>query len=218
MSIYVRNLIRYSYDYDTLKFVLLADILRIFLPFLTRKIMTVKYYLSIIILSGLLSACSWSNVQTSPQTTPRSTANPSTANPNTDISSDINSPFGKGTNVNTTLLMQVLERQIGRPYLYGGNSPNGFDCSGLVQYSFSQIGINLPRSTTEQMSALQTISREQLQKGDLAFFKTGSKQYHVAIMTDSHNFVHAPSSGKSVSTSSFSNTYWQKNFIGARRY
>ncbi len=114
--------------------------------------------------------------------------------------------------------MQVLQRQIGRPYLYGGNSPTGFDCSGLVQYSFAQIGVDLPRSTVEQMAVLNEIHRDELQTGDLVFFKTGNKQFHVAVMTDEQSFIHAPSSGKTVNASSFANPYWRKTFIKAARY
>jgi len=187
-----------------------------------------KLYLSLLIICCSLSACSWSTIN--PQTPTSSTRSvpsqnsiPSTNHNNgpTPHNPSNNSPSvavtPRSTN-HTELLLQVLQRQIGRPYLYGGNSPSGFDCSGLVQYSFAQVGVNLPRSTQAQMSTLPSIKREQLQAGDLAFFQTGNNQYHVAVMTDSQNFIHAPSSGKSVSTSSFANPYWQQTFIGARRY
>lgn len=175
--------------------------------------MSLKHILSILILCGAVSGCSWSNVQE-----PVQQNYPSTVNTETDLTVQSTPQNEVSKNINTTLLIQVLQRQIGRPYLYGGNTPAGFDCSGLVQYSFAQIGAILPRATQDQMSNLESINKAQIKAGDLVFFQTGKKQYHVAVMTDSHNFIHAPSSGKSVSTSSFSNPYWQKNFIGARRY
>ena len=88
---------------------------------------------------------------------------------------------------------------VGKPYRYGGSSPSGFDCSGLVAYSYKNAGVALPRSTDKQRSASRSIKVAELRRGDLLFFNQEGKKYgHVAIYVGGGKFVHAPSSGKSV--------------------
>jgi murein DD-endopeptidase len=107
---------------------------------------------------------------------------------------------------------------VGTPYVWGGNTPRGFDCSGLVQYSYSLVGVELPRVTIMQRSATQAVSRKQLRPGDLVFFHIdGKRNSHIGIYIGDGKFVHAPRTGKFVSTASLSNPYWQRNFAGARR-
>ena len=108
--------------------------------------------------------------------------------------------------------------QIGTPYRYGGAAPDGFDCSGLVYYTHKIAGINVPRVSSAQKSSARRVSRSSLQPGDLVFFNTGATTSHVGIMIDSTRFVHAPSSGKHVSTSSITDHYWRRNFTGAATY
>jgi len=115
-------------------------------------------------------------------------------------------------------IIQSALNQIGRPYQFGGNNPNGFDCSGLVQYSYSQAGIIVPRTTSEQLNFFRDIPRSQLQAGDLVFFRIDSRQMHVGIMLNNTDFVHAPSSGKTVSTTNLANSYWSSRFLKAGRY
>ena len=106
----------------------------------------------------------------------------------------------------------------GKPYRYGGNSPRGFDCSGLVQYSYAQVNLRLPRSTEGLWSSSRAISRNDIRPGDLLFFhQEGKRNSHVAIYVGSGRFVHAPSSGKQVSTASLSDRYWSRHFSAARR-
>ena len=117
-----------------------------------------------------------------------------------------------------TVVVKALS-QLGKPYSYGGSSPNsGFDCSGLVQYSHNNAGIRVPRSTLDQKRQSKKVSRRNLEPGDLVFFKTGRKQYHVGIMVDGKRFVHAPSSGGSVMKSSLKENYWKNRYIGAGSY
>jgi cell wall-associated NlpC family hydrolase len=82
--------------------------------------------------------------------------------------------------------------QLGRPYVYGGESPSGFDCSGLVQYAYRAAGVTLPRTTGAQMSAGTPVSEANLQVGDLVFFYGGS---HVGIYAGNGEVVHAPVPG-----------------------
>ena len=107
---------------------------------------------------------------------------------------------------------------VGKPYKYGGASPSGFDCSGLVQYSFRQAGITLPHNTVQQRSATRLVKVAELRRGDLLFFNQEGKKYgHVGIYLGEGKFVHAPSSGKSVRSDALSNPYWKKHLSEVRR-
>ncbi|HSG97772.1 MAG TPA: C40 family peptidase [Woeseiaceae bacterium] len=107
--------------------------------------------------------------------------------------------------------------QVGAPYRYGGNSPTGFDCSGLVQYSFLQAGVSTPRTTGQLWSAAQPVSNTDLRKGDLLFFRIDGKMSHVGMYVGGRRFVHAPQSGRSVSVVSLDVPYYRHAFIGAGR-
>jgi len=110
------------------------------------------------------------------------------------------------------------QTMIGKPYRYGGTSPKGFDCSGLVFYSFRQAGVALPHSTDKQRSASRSIKLAELRRGDLLFFNQEGKKYgHVAIYVGDGKFVHAPSSGKSVRSDRLDSPYWKKHLSEARR-
>jgi murein DD-endopeptidase len=108
---------------------------------------------------------------------------------------------------------------VGKPYRYGGSSPStGFDCSGLVQYSYAQAGRKLPRSTDDQRVASQRIRVSELRRGDLVFFdQEGKKNSHVGIYVGDGEFVHAPSSGKRVRRDRLDAPYWSKHISEARR-
>jgi murein DD-endopeptidase len=114
--------------------------------------------------------------------------------------------------------VRVALDMVGTPYVWGGNTPRGFDCSGLVQYSYTLAGLELPRVTIKQRSASRAVSRKQLRPGDLLFFHIEGKRYsHIGIYIGDGQFVHAPRTGKFVTTASLSNPYWRKFFGGARR-
>jgi cell wall-associated NlpC family hydrolase len=107
---------------------------------------------------------------------------------------------------------------VGKPYRYGGNNPKGFDCSGLVQYSYARVGVRLPHGTRSLLQVSQPVSRKNLQRGDLVFFtQEGKRSSHVALYLGDHRFVHAPSSGKKVHVAGFNDAYWQRHFTEARR-
>ncbi|MFW6021635.1 MAG: C40 family peptidase [Guyparkeria sp.] len=109
--------------------------------------------------------------------------------------------------------------QLGTPYRWGGESAeHGFDCSGLTQHAFRAASIDLPRTSAQQYRATERIERDALRPGDLVFFKLDGKRIdHVGIYVGGERFIHAPSSGKTVSFASLDNAFWSRKYIGAGR-
>jgi cell wall-associated NlpC family hydrolase len=107
----------------------------------------------------------------------------------------------------------IAMRYLGVPYVWGGSTPRGFDCSGLVSYVFAQIGVSLPHSSYSQFGMGTAVSISELQPGDLVFF-TGAS--HVGIYIGGGQFIHAPHTGDVVKISSLSG-YYSSNFDGGRR-
>ncbi|WP_419821505.1 NlpC/P60 family protein [Anoxybacterium hadale] len=95
---------------------------------------------------------------------------------------------------------------LGTPYVHGGSSPKGFDCSGFTQYVYSHFGGSLPRTTTGQYGTGTYVEKSQLKPGDLVFFSSSSRISHVGIYVGGGSFIHSPQSGESVKVSSFSTT------------
>lgn len=112
---------------------------------------------------------------------------------------------GSGNNV-----VSFAESLIGVPYVYGGTTPSGFDCSGFVQYVYSHFGVNLPRTTTQQENCGTQIPVSQAQPGDLYFWGNKGSAYHVAICVGNGKYIAAPEPGQSVSIGS--TQYFQPSF------
>jgi cell wall-associated NlpC family hydrolase len=108
---------------------------------------------------------------------------------------------------------------LGKPYRFGGATPSaGFDCSGLVQFSFRQAGVTVPHNTEKQRLASRPVRRADLRRGDLIFFDLeGKKNSHVGIYVGGGKFVHAPSSGKDVRSDRLDSPYWKKHLSETRR-
>jgi len=113
-------------------------------------------------------------------------------------------------------IAQKAQQYLGDPYVWGGTSPSGFDCSGFVQYVFAQFGIQLPRTAAEQAEVGTFVAKDALQPGDLVFFDTmGDYISHVGIYIGNGLFIDAASTD--VRISHLDNPYyWVPNYVEAR--
>ena len=107
----------------------------------------------------------------------------------------------------------IAMHYLGVPYVWGGSTPRGFDCSGFVMYVYAQIGVSLPHSTYAMYAMGVPVSRDQLQPGDLVFF---SGLGHMGLYIGGGQFIHAPHTGDVVKISSLSG-YYSSAYVGARR-
>jgi cell wall-associated NlpC family hydrolase len=107
----------------------------------------------------------------------------------------------------------IAMQYLGVPYVYGGASPSGFDCSGLIMYVFAQVGVSLPHNAAAQYGMGTPVDHSQLQPGDLVFFNGLG---HAGIYIGGGSFIHAPHTGDVVKISSLSGWY-SSTYVGARR-
>ena len=118
-------------------------------------------------------------------------------------------------------IIQTAQMQIGVRYRRGGNSPEvGFDCSGFVNWVLAQNGIDVGRSSPEQLKNGTRISRHELRPGDLVFFTSERKRKrvaHVGIYLGQGEFIHAASNNHCIQVNTLSEDYWARHYYGARR-
>lgn len=127
--------------------------------------------------------------------------------------------FTKTANVSKSVrtILKEAESYSGVPYLFGGTTPKGFDCSGYVRYVFAKSGITLPRSADEQYTVGQKIGKHNLQPGDLVFFQTYEQGVsHSGIYIGEGKFISATSS-RGVTVANINGGYWGERYIGAKR-
>ena len=127
-------------------------------------------------------------------------------------------PYGKTfiSGSQGAAIVSTAEQFIGTPYVFGGTTPSGFDCSGLVQYVFKQNGLTIPRLADEQYELGKAAKTSQLTAGDLVFFTTYMEGVsHCGIYVGNRKFLHASSHG--VRIDSLDNEYWNPRFVGARK-
>jgi cell wall-associated NlpC family hydrolase len=108
----------------------------------------------------------------------------------------------------------VAMQYLGTPYVWGGSSPGGFDCSGFVMYVYAQVGVYLPHLAADQYNYGTPVSRDELEPGDLVFFDGLG---HVGIYIGGGQFIHSPHTGDVVKISSLSDSWYSSTFVGARR-
>ncbi|MBF9071411.1 C40 family peptidase [Streptacidiphilus fuscans] len=139
----------------------------------------------------------------SPSPTPTPTPNPSPA------------PAPGPSVGNLEAAIGYAEAQLGKPYVWGGNGPYGFDCSGLVQQAYRRAGISLPRVAADQYRATSPITASQLRRGDLVFWSSSSRAsgiHHVAIYLGGGRYIEAPHPGADVRISVLSTGYYPTQF------
>lgn len=108
----------------------------------------------------------------------------------------------------------IAKQYLGTPYVWGGTSPSGFDCSGFVQYVYRQLGFDLTRTTYTQVGEGSEVEKSNLRQGDLVFFKKNRDVHHVGIYIENNQFIHAPQTGDKVKISNLSD---RNDYYTARR-
>ena len=131
------------------------------------------------------------------------------------VDASVAASSGKGSQI-----AQYALQYVGCPYVYGGSSPSGFDCSGFTTYVMKHFGYSINRTASGQMDNGTSVSKSQLQPGDLVFFNSGNsskRATHVGIYTGNGQFVHASTSTTGVIVSDLNSSYYSSTYVGARR-
>ena len=126
------------------------------------------------------------------------------------------------TSSSSSLGQQIVDyakQYLGTPYVYGGNGPNSFDCSGYTSYVYRHFGYTLNRTATGQLSNGVSVSKSELQPGDLVFFKDGGSKpvSHVGIYIGGGQFIHASTSTYEVRINDLTSGYYNNVYVYARR-
>ena len=138
-------------------------------------------------------------------------ANDDNNNPTLDLSTGLIPPAPPSQ---YTGVVGIAMQYLGVPYVWGGASPSGFDCSGLVMYAYAQMGVSLPHYTGAQWGMGVPVAESDLEPGDLVFFDGLG---HVGIYIGGGEFIHAPHTGDVVRIDSLSESWYAANYDGARR-
>jgi cell wall-associated NlpC family hydrolase len=178
--------------------------------------------LIVLTIAALAGACASTGATPKPFPTPGvpsapvGTPNATTPNATTPNAKTPKAPTGRSP-IGYSVAGTALSLR-GAPYRDGGSDPSGFDCSGLVRYVFSQHGVTVPRTVSDQFRAGRQVGGAQLEPGDLVFFATVAPgASHVGIAIGGDEFVHAPSGKGEVRVERMSAPYWSTRFVGARR-
>src|SRR5882724_6484996 len=111
-------------------------------------------------------------------------------------------------------VVALAKQHVGAPYRWGGSSPSGFDCSGLVRYVYAQVGVDLPHNAAKQYELGAPVAREDLQPGDIVFF---DRLRHNGIYIGDGRFIHARQTGKRVAVAGLDEAWYAERWVGARR-
>jgi len=124
---------------------------------------------------------------------------------------------GTAASTKASSIIATAKKYMGVKYVWGGESPSGFDCSGYMQYVFGKNGISLPRTAAQQYQKGTWVNKANLKAGDLVFFSTyKAAASHVGIYLGNGDFIHA-STSKGVTISELSSTYYSQRYLGAKR-
>lgn len=122
-------------------------------------------------------------------------------------------PSRGSATISDNAIIAYASNFLGTPYLWGGTTPAGFDCSGFTQYVYAHFGISIGRTTFNQINDGVPVSKENLQVGDLVLFGTFANPHHVGIYVGNNNYIHAPHTGDVIKVSPIS----RSGFIIGRR-
>lgn len=165
----------------------------------TAQVRAVLVMLAMLIANLAISGCAGSKTQ--PQSSTRTNVNTS------------------GVHSSAVRAAHLAEQQVGIPYLYGGATTKGFDCSGLIHYSYSSVGIQVARTTTGLWRTLDPVSKGDLLAGDILFFDIEGKMSHVGLYLGRGKFVHAPATGRNVVVADLDSEFYRRALIrGGRTY
>lgn len=137
--------------------------------------------------------------------------------PSSDTNTSTGGNSGGGAVATTSRALKAVDyakAQLGKPYVFGGEGPAGFDCSGLTMMAWNAAGVDLPRIVPDQYNAVRHVAKSELQPGDLVFFDSLG---HEGIYVGGGRFIHAPHTGTDVQYASMSNAYWASHYVGAGR-
>ena len=136
------------------------------------------------------------------------------------VSDSSGSDSSASTSSSASKVISLAKTLLGKPYVWGAEGPNAFDCSGLMTYIFKNgAGINLPRTSTEQSKYGKTVSKSDLKPGDLIFSSTNGtgKVSHVGVYVGNGEMIHAPKPGDVVKKSKINNSYWNNAYLWSKR-
>ena len=150
-----------------------------------------------------------------------STSYLSSTKPSTSGSSS-SSSSNSSTSVSVDKVLNFAHQQLGKPYVWGAQGPNSFDCSGLIYYVYKNAAnITLPRTSVEQSKFGTTVSKSNLKAGDLVFFDTSGPNNgavsHVGIYAGEGQLIHASSSNKKIVKVNMETSYWNNTYVVAKR-
>jgi cell wall-associated NlpC family hydrolase len=135
---------------------------------------------------------------------------------------DVDAGAARGAGPDALAALAQVRAQLGTPYRWGGESPStGFDCSGLMQWAYAKVGIEIPRTSEQQILAenAQPVDRMRLLPGDLVFFRDASGDvHHVGMSIGGDRFIHAPYTGAVVRVDSLDDRQYAEQFTGGRRF
>lgn len=143
----------------------------------------------------------------------------SSSSGNSSSSSSSGNSLSSSSNSIGDKIVAEAKKHLGKKYVWGATGPNTFDCSGLSQFCYKKVGISIPRTSLAQSKGGKSVSKSNLQPGDLLFWKTTSAEVgHVGIYVGNNQFIHAPNKSKPVKYDSLSSSYYSSRFVRARRY